>query len=64
MTLLLLLAPILLPVAAALVYAAAGWRQHSTAWAGVVATGLLGIDAAALAATVTHGGPVHAAEES
>ena len=36
MTLLLLLAPIGLPLAAAGLYAAAGWHHHTTAWAGVV----------------------------
>lgn len=56
----LLLAAILLPLAAALMYAVVGWRR-TTAWAGVVTTALLGADAIALAATVTRDGPVHTA---
>jgi hydrogenase-4 component F len=58
MTLLLLLAPIGLPLAAALVYAGAGWRRRTTAWAGVVTTALLAADALGLAATVTRRGAV------
>jgi hydrogenase-4 component F len=58
MTLLLLLAPIGLPLAAALVYAAAGWQRRSTAWAGVATTALLAADTIALAVTVTRLGPV------
>ncbi|MEV0718630.1 proton-conducting transporter membrane subunit [Asanoa sp. NPDC050611] len=61
MTILLLLAPIGLPLVASLVYAAAGWRPRTTAWAGVVSTALLGADAVSLAATVTRHGPVHTA---
>jgi hydrogenase-4 component F len=61
MTLLLLLAPIGLPLATAGLYAAAGWSRHTTAWAGVVTTGLLALDAIALAVTVTRPGPVHTA---
>ncbi|MEU7875799.1 proton-conducting transporter membrane subunit [Dactylosporangium sp. NPDC049140] len=61
MTILLLLAPIGLPLTAALVYAAAGWRGRTTAWAGVATTALLALDAVTLAATVTHRGPVHTA---
>jgi hydrogenase-4 component F len=58
MTPLLLLAPIGLPLAAALVYAAAGWRSRTTAWAGVLTTALLAADTIALAVTVTRRGPV------
>jgi hydrogenase-4 component F len=61
MTLIVLLVPIGLPLAAALVYAAAGWRLRTTAWAGVVTTALLAVDAITLATTVTRRGPVHAA---
>jgi hydrogenase-4 component F len=61
MTLLLLLAPIGLPLAAALVYAAAGWHPRTTAWAGVVSTALLAADAITLATTVIGHGPVHTA---
>jgi hydrogenase-4 component F len=61
MTLLLLLAPAGLALAAALVYAIAGWRTRTTAWVGLVTTGLLAADAIVLAATVTRGGPVHGA---
>ncbi|WP_432839909.1 proton-conducting transporter transmembrane domain-containing protein [Dactylosporangium sp. CA-092794] len=60
MTALLLLAPILLPLAAAVCYAVAGWRHRSTAWAGVLTTALLGADAIALAVTVTRDGPARA----
>ncbi|WP_327004349.1 proton-conducting transporter membrane subunit [Dactylosporangium sp. NBC_01737] len=42
-------------------YAAAGWRGHSTAWAGVVTTALLAADAVTLATTVTQHGPVRTA---
>src|SRR5207249_143163 len=51
MTMTVLLAPIGLPLAAALGYAAAGWRRRTTAWAGVLATALLAADAIGLAAT-------------
>jgi hydrogenase-4 component F len=61
MTLIVLLAPIGLPLAAALVYAAAGWRLRTTAWAGVVTTALLAANAITLATTVTRRGPVHIA---
>jgi hydrogenase-4 component F len=61
MTLILLLAPIGLPLAAALVYAAGGWRPRTTAWVGVVTTALLAADAVSLAAAVTRRGPVHTA---
>jgi hydrogenase-4 component F len=61
MTTTLLLAPIGLPIAAALVYAVAGWRPHTSAWAGVVTTALLAGDALGLAATVTRNGPVRTA---
>src|SRR5262249_10978593 len=61
MTLIVGLAPIGLPLAAAVGYAAAGWRGRSTAWVGVVTTALLAIDAIALAATVTGRGPVDTA---
>ena len=58
MTILLLLTPTGLPLAAALVYAVAGWRPRTTAWAGVVTTALLAADALGLAVTVTRHGPV------
>ncbi|MFG2043868.1 proton-conducting transporter membrane subunit [Dactylosporangium sp. NPDC048998] len=58
---LLLLAPILLPLVAALLFAAAGWRGRSTAWAGIATTALLAADAIALAATVTREGQVRTA---
>lgn len=58
MSVLLLLAPIGLPLVAAVVYAAAGWRVRTTAWVGVVTCGLLAVDAVGLAATVTRHGPV------
>jgi hydrogenase-4 component F len=61
MTILLLLAPIGLPLAAALVYGAVGWRRHGTAWVGVITMALLAADAITLAATVTRRGPVHTA---
>ncbi len=61
MTILLLLAPILLPLAAAGLHAAAGWRPRTSAWTGVVTTGLLAVDVIALAVTVTRHGPVHTA---
>src|SRR3954469_4297556 len=61
MTTTLLLAPIGLPVAAALVYAAVGWRPHTSAWAGVVSTALLAGNALGLAAIVPRHGPVHTA---
>jgi hydrogenase-4 component F len=61
MTILLLLAPIGLPLTAALGYAVAGWRPRTTAWVGVVTTALLAVDAIALAAAVTGGGAVHTA---
>src|SRR4051794_28935512 len=61
MTVLLLLAPIGLPLTAALVYAAAGWRPRSTAWTGVVSTALLAAGALALAGTVVRDGPVRTA---
>jgi hydrogenase-4 component F len=61
MTDLLLLAPIGLPLAAALVYAAAGWRSRTTAWAGAITTALLAAAALDLAATVTRRGPIHTA---
>jgi hydrogenase-4 component F len=58
---LLLLTPIALPLATALLYAVWGWRGRTTAWAGVAATVLLGADALGLAATVTADGPVQTA---
>jgi hydrogenase-4 component F len=58
---LLLLAPIGLPLATAIVYAVWGWRGRTTAWAGLVTTALLACDALGLAATVTADGPVQAA---
>lgn len=61
MTVLLLLAPIGLPLAAAFVYAAAGWRPHTTAWTGVVTMALVTVGALSLAVTVTRHGPVHTA---
>ncbi len=61
MTIILLLTPIGLPLVAALVYAATGWRGRTTAWAGVATTALLAADAVGLAATVTRQGPVHTA---
>jgi hydrogenase-4 component F len=61
MTLIVLLAPIGLPLAAALVYAAAGWRPRTTGWVGVVTTALIAADAITLATTVTRRGPVHTA---
>lgn len=61
MTPILLFAPTGLPLVAALVYAAAGWRTRTTAWVGVVTTGLLAGDTLALAATITRRGPVHSA---
>jgi hydrogenase-4 component F len=61
MTTTVLLAAIGLPVAAAVAYAAVGWRPRTSAWAGVVTTVLLAGDALSLAATVTRQGPVHAA---
>jgi hydrogenase-4 component F len=61
MTIIFLLTPIGLPLAAALVYAAIGWRPRTTAWVGVVTTALLAVDAVSLAATVTRHGPVHTA---
>jgi hydrogenase-4 component F len=57
----LLLVPILVPVAAAALYAAVGWRPRSTAWAGMVAAGLVAADAVALAATVTQDGSMRTA---
>ncbi|GIH21459.1 proton-conducting transporter transmembrane domain-containing protein [Rugosimonospora africana] len=57
-SILLLLAPIGLPLAAALVYAVRGWHARTTAWVGVATTVLLAGDAVGLAATVTTGGPV------
>jgi hydrogenase-4 component F len=61
MTILLLLAPIVAPLAAAGIYAAAGWRARTTAWAGVATTALLAIAAIGLAVTVTRHGPIHTA---
>src|SRR5690242_16641154 len=58
MTILLVLAPIGLPLAAALVYAVAGWRSRTTAWVGVMTTVLLAADAITLATAVTRRGPV------
>jgi hydrogenase-4 component F len=55
-----LLAPIGLPLAAVLIYAAAGWRSRTSAWAGVLTTGLLAADAVSLAAIVTRHGPIQA----
>jgi hydrogenase-4 component F len=60
MALLLVLAPIGLPLAAAGCYALAGWRTRGTAWVGLVTAGLTAADAVALAARVTRHGPVHA----
>jgi hydrogenase-4 component F len=59
MTGILLIVPILIPVAMAVLYAVAGWRP-GTAWAGVAASALLLADAVVLAATVTTSGPVRA----
>src|SRR5262245_59602229 len=59
MTILLLLAPIALPLLAAALYAAAGWRA-ATGWTGVAAAVLALVDAVGLAATVDRTGPVHA----
>jgi hydrogenase-4 component F len=59
MTILLLLAPIMAPLAAACVYAAAGWRARTTAWVGVATTALLAVDAIGLATPVTRHGPIH-----
>lgn len=61
MTILILLAPILAPLAAALGYAAAGWRPRTTAWTGVATTALLAADAIAVAVTVMSRGPLHTA---
>ncbi len=58
MTPVLLLAPILLPLAAALGYALAGWRTRGTAWVGVLAMAALAVDALMLAVTVTRHGPL------
>jgi hydrogenase-4 component F len=60
MTIILLLTPIGLPLAAVAVYASTGWRR-TTAWAGAVTTALLAADALSLAATVTRHGPLHTA---
>jgi len=60
MNILVLLAPIGLPLAAVLIYAAAGWRSRTSAWAGVLTTGLLAADAVSLAAIVTRHGPIQA----
>jgi hydrogenase-4 component F len=61
MTGILVLAPIGLPLTAALIYAGWGWHHRSSAWVGVVTTGLLAADAIGLAATITRHGPVHTA---
>jgi hydrogenase-4 component F len=61
MTLMLLLTPVGLPLAAALGYAVAGWRTRTTAWLGVLTTALVGVDALALAVGITRRGPVHTA---
>jgi hydrogenase-4 component F len=61
MTLVLLLMPVGLPVAAALGYAVAGWRPRTTAWLGVATTALLALDAVGVAAIVTRRGPVQTA---
>jgi hydrogenase-4 component F len=61
MSTVLLLTPIGLPLAAALMYAAAGWRTQTTAWAGVITTAVLAGDALALAAAIIRRGPVHTA---
>lgn len=58
----LLLAPIGLPLAAALLYAVSGWRHRTTAWAGVATTALLAVDAVDLAYSVTCRGPVDTAD--
>ncbi|MBI1759127.1 MAG: hydrogenase [Actinobacteria bacterium] len=55
-----LLVPVAAPLAAAGLYAAAGWRR-STAWMGVVTTALLLADAAGLARTVLREGPIQTA---
>ena len=60
MTPVLLLAPVMLPLSAALGYALVGWRPRSTAWLGVLTTALLALDAVALAVTVTRHGPLWA----
>jgi hydrogenase-4 component F len=60
MNVLLLLAPIGLPLVGAVVYAAVGWRSRTTAWVGVLTTGLLAADAVGLATTVTRHGPIRA----
>ncbi|HEX6073731.1 MAG TPA: proton-conducting transporter membrane subunit [Micromonosporaceae bacterium] len=57
MNTLLLLAPLGLPLAAAVGYALAGWRPW-TAWSGVATTGLLLAVAAGLAVTVHRHGPI------
>jgi hydrogenase-4 component F len=59
MNTLLLLAPLGLPLAAALGHGLAGWRRL-TAWAGVATTGLLLAVAVGLAVTVHRRGPVEA----
>jgi hydrogenase-4 component F len=58
MTILLLLAPIGLPLVAAGLYTAAGWHRRTTAWAGLLAMALVGVDAITLAVTVTGHGPL------
>ena len=60
MTTLLLLAPVLLPLAAAAGHALAGWRR-ATAWAGIATTAVVLADAAALAVVVTRDGPASTA---
>jgi hydrogenase-4 component F len=57
MTIVLLLTPIGLPLAAAGVYASVGWRR-TTAWLGVVTMALVAADAVGLAATITQIGPL------
>jgi hydrogenase-4 component F len=59
MTVLLLLAPIVAPLVAAGIYAAAGWRSRTTAWAGVASTALLAAAAIGLAVAITRRGPIH-----
>jgi hydrogenase-4 component F len=61
MSTMVLFAPIGLPLAMALVYAVAGWRPRTTAWAGVLSMALVGVAALGVAATVTRRGPLQAA---
>jgi hydrogenase-4 component F len=58
----LLLAPIGLPLGAAVLYAVMGWRSRTTAWAGVATTALLAADSIGLAFVVTRRGHVDTAD--